>query len=97
MSCFHSSPFFAACPEGVLGNAPDNQTNSRCSLDSVGSVSIQNGVGCYNGQTRGSLTSYQCDKWYRLSGNIHRTCMSDGNWDREVPECGEQETIECTC
>ena len=89
MSCFHSSPIFVACPAGALGNAPDNQTNSRCGFDSVGSVSIQNGVGCYNGQTSGSLTLYQCDGWYRLSGNIHRTCRSDGNWDGEVPQCGK--------
>ena len=55
----------------------------------MGSVSIPHGLGCYNGQRRGALTNYQCDKWYALSGGSSRTCMGDGNWDGEVPECSE--------
>ena len=43
----------------------------------------------YDGQRRGALTNYQCDKWYALSGGSTRTCMGDGNWDGEVPECSE--------
>ena len=55
----------------------------------MGSVSIPHGLGCYDGQRRGALTNYQCDKWYALSGGSNRTCMDDGNWDGEVPECSE--------
>ena len=80
---------FTACPLDVLGTAIDKQTNSRCSSDTLRSISIPNGVGCVSGDTRGSLTTYQCDKWYRLSGASRQTCMSDGNWDGGVPECGE--------
>ena len=80
---------FVACPPDVLGTAIDEQTNGRCSSESMGSVSIPNGMGCYSGQTRGDRTYYQCDKWYRLSGSSRQTCMSDGNWDGEVPECSE--------
>ena len=86
---FLFTTMFAACPPDVLGTATDKQTNRRCSSDSMGSVSIPNGVGCYNGQTKGAQTYYQCDKWYGLSGGSSRTCMSDGNWDGEVPECSE--------
>ena len=81
---------FAACPTDALGTtAIDEPNNGRCSSDSMGSVSIPNGLGCYDGQRRGALAYYQCDKWYRLSGNDSRTCMGDGNWDGEVPECSE--------
>ena len=80
---------FAACPLDALGTAIDEPTNHRCSSDSIGSVSIPHGLGCYNGQRSGALAYYQCDKWYGLSGDSHRTCMGDGNWDGEVPECSE--------
>ena len=79
------------CPLDVLGTAIDEQTNCRCSSDTLRSVSIPNGVGCTNGDTQGSVTTYQCDKWYTLSGSSRRTCMSDGNWDGEIPECGKRE------
>ena len=59
----------------------------------MGSVSIPHGLGCYDGQRRGALTNYQCDKWYALSGGSSRTCMGDGNWDGEVPECSEFKTV----
>ena len=80
---------FIACPPAALGTTTDGPTDSRCSSDSMGSISIPHGLGCYDGQIRGALTNYQCDKWYALSGGSSRTCMSDGNWDGEVPECSE--------
>ena len=79
-----------ACPTDVLGRTTiDEPNNGRCSSDSVGSVSIPNGLGCYTGQRRGALTYYQCNKWYGLSEVNGRICMDNGNWDGEVPECSE--------
>ena len=79
-----------ACPTDALGTtAIDEPNNGRCSSDSMGSVSIPNGLGCYTGQRRGALTYYQCNKWYGLSGVNRRMCMGDGNWDGEVPVCSE--------
>ena len=82
---------FTACPPAALGSTTVGPSDSRCSSDSMGSVSIPHGLGCYDGQRRGALTNYQCDKWYALSGGSNRTCMGDGNWDGEVPECSARE------
>ena len=72
--------YVTACPllSWTIGTAVDGPTDSRCSSDSMGSVSIPHGLGCYDGQRRGALTNYQCDKWYALSGGSSRTCMGDG-------------------
>ena len=71
----------------MLGGAPDNQIDLSCSSDSVGSVSIPNGVVCYAGTTGESLATYQCDERYRLTGNTQRMCQSDGHWDGTIPIC----------
>jgi hypothetical protein len=80
---------FTACPLAALGTTTNEPSDRRCSSGSMGSVSIPHGLGCYDGQRRGAVTNYQCDKWYALSGGSSRTCMGDGNWDGEVPQCSE--------
>ena len=69
----------------MLGNS-NSQTDSVCQHSRL---VIPNGVGCFDGNTSGSVISYHCDEGYALSGNVNQTCLSDGNWSGEIPTCKE--------
>ena len=73
-----------ACQTTDLG-APDTLTNSKCGPSFSRSVSIANGVGCFDATSTGSVVTYQCDANYTLSGNSQRTCLIDGNWNGSIP------------
>lgn len=83
------------CLTGALGSL-DEEADPRCdAAPSGGSVTIKNGVGCFNRTLIGSVNrtfidsvaSYQCDDGYSLSGNIQRTCLCDGSWNGSMPQC----------
>ena len=81
---------FTACQPTMLGENQDNLVHSSCfSAGSLGtgSVTIPNGVACYNGNNSGSVATYQCTKGYTLSGNSQWICQRDGNWNGMIPRC----------
>ena len=76
-----------ACQTETLGNSLNNQTDPVCTQNSTDSIVIPNGVGCFDGNISGSTITYQCDEGYSLIGNTNQTCLSDGNWSGEIPQC----------
>ena len=75
------------CQTETLGTLLSDQADSICKHDSIGSVVIPNGVACFDGNISGSVLSYQCGDGYTLVGSTNRTCLSDGSWSGEVPDC----------
>ncbi len=72
----------------------DNILDPRCSPDSVDSLSIPNGVVCYNGTTLGSTAYYICNGDYEVFGRSDcenkddlRECQQDGHWSGETIHC----------
>ncbi len=60
----------------------------RCTPDSAGSLSISNGVVCYNSTTLGSTAYYICDDGFEVpADNSQRVCQADGHWDGDMHEC----------
>ena len=80
-----------ACQIETLGKSVSlsNHTDSICQHSSTGSVIIPHGVACYNGTISGSILTYHCDDGFTIDNveNQNLTCLSDGNWSGEVPEC----------
>ena len=83
-----------ACLPDDLGISVDSKTDSRCSMPNVsltssgGSVTITNGVGCFNTRV-GSVATYVCDEGYTLvhGGDLIRTCFINGEWNGSTPGC----------
>ena len=44
----------------------------------------------------GDRLVYKCDNGYRLYGKRKRTCLSDGEYNHEMPTC-RQTTSKCVC
>ena len=83
--------YITACQTENLGKlvSLSNQTDSICQHSSTGSVIIPHGVACYNGTISGSIVSYHCDDGFTIDnvGNTNLTCLSDGRWSGEPPDC----------
>lgn len=75
------------CQTETFGTSLSDQANSLCKHDSIGSIDIPNGVACFDGNTSGSVLSYQCDHGYTLVGSTNQVCLSDGSWSGEAPNC----------
>ena len=46
-----------------------------------------NGQRTLSSTTYNSVVTYTCDVGYTLQGSNIRTCESDGQWSRSVPQC----------
>ena len=53
------------------------------------SLSLANGMVSYSDPTLGedSVATHSCDIGYTYSGDITRTCRSDGTWSGSAPTC----------
>ena len=91
--------FNAGCNGTDLSNESGTTNTARCAdRGFVNSLSISDGVVCYNGTTMGSMAVYICNDGFLLVGNEARVCQSDGNWNGRAPQCfpGEQRTYVCS-
>lgn len=47
----------------------------------------QHGTVMYNGSFYLDVASYQCNRWYFLTGPSHITCGPNGTWQHAPPFC----------
>ena len=45
------------------------------------------------GHSYRSTALYACDTGYMVNGNLTRTCLADGTWDRAAPTCEREPRV----
>lgn len=48
---------------------------------------IDHGVVTCDGRMPSEKCTFSCDNGYEVFGNFELTCLDDGSWNGEVPEC----------
>ena len=84
--CYHL--WYAGCNEADLTDDNGTVNTGRCAgRGFVNSLTISDGVVCYNGTTAGSMAIYICNDGFALVGGEPRVCQSDGMWNGSIPQC----------
>ena len=77
------------CSEEALTDQSGTANSSICTDRGLAnSLSIPDGVVCYNGTTIGSVAVHICnDGFILMGGEATRVCQSDANWNGSTPHC----------
>ena len=81
---------YAGCNETDLTNQGGTVNTATCAARGfVNSLSISDGVVCYNTTTAGSKAVYICDDDFLLMEGVEvtRVCQKDGIWNDSIPQC----------
>ena len=90
----HSHLSYTVCNEGALTDQSRTTNLTRCADRGLAnSLSISDGVVCYNGTTIGSRAVYVCNDGFLLveGDESTRVCQNDANWNGSIPQCIPEE------